>query len=101
MKTFWISMAPPKGKGRTVLVDAKDAKDANLKVHLLGLYRKGDEFYIVEIPPTELEYTLPRDRLVTDEELRGVGAVTLGEVDAAMQAVAADLGSFTEPGKEN
>jgi hypothetical protein len=94
-------MAQASGRARTVIVDAEDPKAANAKVHRLGLYRQGDEFYIVEIPPTELEYTLPRDRLVTDEELRAVGACTLGELDQAMKAMVEDLGTFTKPEDSN
>ncbi len=93
MKTFWVSMAS-NGKGRLVLVDAEDAMAANQKVHQLGFYRQGDEFYIVEIPPTELEHTLPRERLITDEELRGVGAVTLGELEDVLKPLAGMLGEF-------
>lgn len=101
MKTFWISMAPPKGKSRTVVVDAKDAKEANMKVHLLGLYRSGDEFYIIEIPPGEREHSLPRDRVCTEEELRGVGAVTLGEIGEEMERIAASIGSFKDAEEPN
>lgn len=98
MKTYWISMAPTKGgKARTVLVDAPDPKAANLRVHRLGLYQSGDEFYIIPIPPGEREHSLPRDRLLTEDELRSVGAVTLGEVSAEMEKIAASLGTFSGP----
>jgi hypothetical protein len=95
MKTFWISMGKPHGgKGRVALVDAETAHLARARGHQLGLYEQGDEFYIVEIPPTELEWTLPRDRIVTEEELRAVGACTVGELSKEMMAIAADLGVF-------
>lgn len=100
MKTFWISMAPPSGKGRTVLVDAENSHLANLKAHQLGLYRPGDESYIIEIPPDAIEYSLPRDRVCTEEELRAVGAGTLGELEQQMQVIAVDVGVFN-PDKSN
>lgn len=101
MKTFWISMAPPSGKGRTVLVDAENSHRANLKVHQLGLYRPGDEFYIIELPSHAVEYSLPRDRVCTEEELRAVGAGTLGELlEQQMQVIAVDIGVFN-PDKSN
>lgn len=97
MKTFWISMASPEGKGRLVLVDAETPEGANEAVHRLGLYRQGDEFYIVEIPPTEIEYSLPRNRLITEEERLSVGAVNLGELEDELKPFVAMLGRFGEP----
>ena len=97
MKTYWVSMAPPEGKGRVVLVDAESVMEANSKVHRLGLYRQGDEFYIVEIPSTEVEHTLPRDRLITEDERLSVGACTLGDLEDELKPIAGMLGRFGNP----
>jgi hypothetical protein len=98
MKTFWISMAPQQGKARTVLVDAESSHEANSKVHRLGLYKPGDEFYIIELPADTIEHTLPRNRVCTEDELRSVGACTLGEVESEMEKIAESVGLFSKDG---
>ena len=80
LKTWWVSLAPPKGKARVVIVDSLTMMSANAKVHRLGLYRQGDESYIVCIPPTEAEHALPRDRVLTEDELLSVNAASAGEL---------------------
>lgn len=79
MKTFWVSMAPPEGAARVVLLDAEDGVVARVRMHAMKLYRKGDQVLILEIPPHMPEYELPRNRLLTEEELRSVDASTIGE----------------------
>jgi hypothetical protein len=77
MKTYWVSMAPPEGEARVVLVDAIGGAFARLKMHQLRLYRDGDQVLILELPEHVQEAKLPRDRVLTKEELESVDASTL------------------------
>jgi hypothetical protein len=79
MKTFWCSMAPETGPARVVLVDAESEEQAGL--HQARFVKPGDETLIIEIPPEELEYRLPRNRVLSDDELRDVGAILLADCD--------------------
>lgn len=79
MKTYWLSFAPEAGPGRVMLVDADSKAAAHQKALRLGMNREGDEVLIIEIPPEEAEHRLPRDRELTEAELRGVEATSLGE----------------------
>lgn len=77
LKTFWLSFAAEDGTGRVVLVDAASAQEA---ADASSLWAKaGDETLVVEIPPETSEFTLPRNRVLTEEEIRGVGALQIGE----------------------
>jgi hypothetical protein len=80
VKTFWLSYAPPPPeRGRVMLVDAATPALAHLKATVLGMSREGDQVLILEIPPDTREYQLPRDRELTEAEIRGVGALPLDE----------------------
>lgn len=83
MKTFWISMAPPEPPARVVLLDAEDAVLARVKMHAMKLYQRGDQVLILEIPEHMAEHKLPRNRVLTREELESVDASTVGEEIAA------------------
>ena len=67
-------MAPEAGPGRVAIVDANSKIAAHQKALVLGLPLEGDELLIIEIPDGEEELGLPRDRVLTQEELSGVGA---------------------------
>lgn len=79
MKTFWLSYAGDEPPARVMLVDAATPELAHLRATLLGMSRKGDEVLILEIPPDADEHRLPRDRELTEAEIRGVGALPLDE----------------------
>lgn len=79
MPTFWLSFAPETGPGRVILVDAATATGAHQKALRLGMSREGDEVLILEIPPDAPEHSLPRDRELTEAEIRGVGALPIDE----------------------
>lgn len=81
VETYWISMAPDAGASRVVLIDAISRHHAVARIHELGLYVKGEEFLVFVIPQEEPELGLPRDRVLTVEELESVGAKKLGDVD--------------------
>lgn len=78
MRTFWLSFAADEGRGgRVVLVDAessREAADASFR-----WVQAGDETLILEIPPEMPEFRLPRNRVLTEAEIAGVGAMQLGE----------------------
>ncbi len=82
MKTFWVSMAPPEPPARVVLLDAEDAVLARVKMHAMKLYQRGDQVLILEIPEHMPEHKLPRNRVLTREELDSVNASTIGEAIA-------------------
>lgn len=93
MKTYWLSFAPKAGPTRVVLVDAENQWTARSRGHRMGFYRDGDQVLIIEIPPEEAEHRLPRDRELTEAELRGVEATSLGEeIDREAAGVDAALG---------
>jgi hypothetical protein len=75
MKTFWLSFAAEDGSGRVVLVDAESAQEASAAGAVWA--KPGDELLVIEIPPETEEFGLPRDRELTEEEIRGVGAVQM------------------------
>jgi hypothetical protein len=79
MKTYWLSFAPEEGRARVMVVDATGKRQAYERAVRLGMSREGDEVLIIEIPPEEEEHRLPRDRELTEADLRGVGAVLLGD----------------------
>ena len=85
MPTFWLSFAPPvdHGPGRVAMIDADSERDASLKAHILGLVNRGDETLILEMPEDAEELALPRNRILTVEELKSVGAQLLGNVDGS------------------
>lgn len=85
MKTFWLSFAEADGKtARVYLLDATDEILARVMAHQRKLYRPGDQLLIIEVPPTEAEHALPRNRWLTEEELRSVDAAKLGDVDPSV-----------------
>ena len=85
MKTFWLSFVEADGKtARVYLLDATDEILARVEAHRRRLYRPGDQLLIIEVPPGEPEHGLPRDRWLTDEELRSVDAAKLGDVDPSV-----------------
>lgn len=78
MKTFWLSFAADEGRGgRVVLVDAESAREAADASFLW--VQAGDETLVLEIPPGVPEFRLPRNRVLTEEEIRGVGALQIDE----------------------
>lgn len=80
MKTFWLSYAPPSPeRGRVMLVDAPTPELAHLRATVLGMSHEGDEVLILEIPPGTDEHRLPRNRELTEAEIRGVGALPMDE----------------------
>lgn len=79
MTTFWLSFAPETGPGRVILVDAATKTRAHLKALALGMSREGDEVLILEIPPDAPEHALPRDRELTEAEIRECGALPIDE----------------------
>lgn len=80
MKTFWLSFAEAdRVTARVYLLEAKDEVLARLMAHQRRLYRPGDQLMIIEIPHTEPEWHLPRNRWLTAEELSAVGASKLGD----------------------
>lgn len=80
LKTFWLSFAAEDGTGRVVLVDAVSAQEASAAGVLWA--KPGDELLVLEIPPETEEFGLPRDRELTEEEIRGVGAL---QIDVARE----------------
>ena len=64
MKTWWVSMAPPTGEARVVLIDAIGEAFARLRMHQLRLYRDGDQVLILELPEHFPEAKLPRNRVL-------------------------------------
>lgn len=78
MGIYWLSIAPERGKSRVVLTEAASAKEATDKCMRFVL--PGGETCVIEVPAEEPEAQLPRDRVLSDEELRGVGAVLLGDI---------------------
>lgn len=81
MPTYWLSFAPVSGPARVILLDATCFERAHLLAHQLGFYRNGDQVWGCEVPETEAEYQLPRGRQLTQEELDGVNAAKLGDVN--------------------
>lgn len=72
MKTYWVSMAAEDGTARVVLLDAIGEGFARLKLHRDGFYRDGDQVLILELPESFPEHGLPRNRVLTPEELQSV-----------------------------
>lgn len=83
MKTFWISFAGAEST-RVCLLDAPDEIVARVQAHARKLYRPGDQLLILEIPPDMAEHALPRNRWLTEDELKSVEAETLGDVDPSV-----------------
>lgn len=97
MNTYWVSLAPETGRARVVIVDAISKGMARIKVVELGLLKPDDEWFVAKIPPGEPELGLPRDRVITDEELLAVGAVSMSDVQAEMLAIAYETGALKRP----
>ena len=86
MKTFWLSFAPEAGPGKVILVDAETTQEAHAAAHGLGAYSPGDETLIFEIPEGTDEHRLPRNRVLTLDEILGMkrrlrSAATAGRAD--------------------
>lgn len=78
LKTFWLSLAADDGRSsRVVLVDAESAQEA-ADAGLLWA-KAGDETLVLEIPSVCVEFTLPRNRELTEEEIAGVGALKIDD----------------------
>lgn len=81
MTTFWLSFAPERGPGRVILVDAETTAEAHRVAHVLGAYKSGDETLIFEIPEGCDEHALPRNEVLSLDDVRQVRGVTLREID--------------------
>ena len=79
MKAWWGSMAPPTGEARVVLLEADDAMLARMKMHRLKLWRAGEQVLILPLRDSMPEAKLPKNRVLTREELESVNASTVGE----------------------
>lgn len=77
MKTYWLSFAGEEPPGRVVIVDAESAQEAAGAGALWA--RPGDELLVLEVGEGSAELSLPRNRELTEKEIRGVGALQIDE----------------------
>jgi hypothetical protein len=81
MPMYWLSMAPEDGPGRVAIVDAGSPAEAHQRALALRLPLPGDEILILMTPDGEPGRALPRDRILTQEELDSVGAESAASFD--------------------
>lgn len=78
MAVWWLSFADKNGSLGVCLVEARGFMRAVSIAHALGI-NPGGEVQGVEVPPTEQEWRLPRNRLLSPPDLRELGYRTVRE----------------------
>lgn len=78
MPRYWLSFATDDENLGVVITDALDIMSALAKCNLLRI-NPGGELIGFAIPENEPEYDLPRDRILTEAEIKAAGAMKLFE----------------------